>query len=429
MKHFLIFAILLTSFSGTINAQTLSYSGTINYGKSTINYQIKLIEIKNQTKVSFSSIEMNAYEIPCQNVIIQTDTLKFYVVSDYFTYEYIFHKQNNNYMGKLKIYSNETEQVLNTFVTNLILEKSIGLNAVNKKEVTFISNGLTLCGTLWEPIKSNNIGLVFVTSSQGSDRSGTNAEAYYFTNLGYTVLNYDKRGTGKSEGNWQTATIEELCSDDINALYFFSKIAKIPLSETGIIGSSQGGIKIPYILTKLSELNFGISISCPSGTLLESDLNNWENINKSKIGKENIGIAIKIQKAAYDYLAGNITYEKMNLLIGDYTNQDWFKNIWIPKKNIKKDYKLNFSGLPYFRKITQPLLLIQGLSDDVIPSNSFKIIRSAIQESKSSKYKILTLKNTTHSMTYLNKEFPYFEILSPGYLDAITNWLNSIESK
>jgi len=119
----------------------------------------------------------------------------------------------------------------------------------------------------------------------------------------------------------------------------------------------------------------------------------------------------------------------MNILISDYTNQDWFKNIWIPKKNIQKDYKLNFSGLPYFRKITQPLLLIQGLSDDVIPSNSFKIIRSAIRKSKSYKYKILTLKNATHSMTYLNKEFPYFQILSPGYLDAITNWLKSIESK
>jgi len=270
MKQFLIFEILLASFSGTLNAQNLSYSGTIDNGKSTINYQIKLMEIENQNKVFFSSIEMNAYEIPCQNVTIQTDTLKFYVVSDYFTYEYIYNKQNNNFIGNLKIYSNETEQLLNTFVTNLILEKSMGLDAIDKKEVTFISSGLTLCGTLWEPIKSNNIGLFFVSSSQGSDRSGTNAEAYYFTNLGYTVFNYDKRGTGKSEGSWQMATIEELCSDDINALYFFSKIANIPLSETGIIGSSQGGIKIPYILTKLPELNFGISISCPSGTLLEA---------------------------------------------------------------------------------------------------------------------------------------------------------------
>ncbi len=66
-------------------------------------------------------------------------------------------------------------------------------------------------------------GLFFVTSSQGNDRSGTNAEAYYFANLGYTVFNYDKRGTGKSEGNWQSATIEELCSDDINAITFFAK--------------------------------------------------------------------------------------------------------------------------------------------------------------------------------------------------------------
>ncbi len=110
----------------------------------------------------------------------------------------------------------------------------------------------------------------------------------YFTKLGYTVFNYDKRGTGKSEGNWQSATIEELCKDDMNALRFFSETSSIPLSKTGIKGSSQGGIKVPYILTRLTQIGFGISVSCPSGSLLESDLNRWQQRNEEKIGTENI---------------------------------------------------------------------------------------------------------------------------------------------
>ena len=49
----------------------------------------------------------------------EKDTLKFYVVSDYYTYEYQYTRQNENFKGNLKIYSNESEQLLNSFETNL----------------------------------------------------------------------------------------------------------------------------------------------------------------------------------------------------------------------------------------------------------------------------------------------------------------------
>jgi len=425
MKYFGILSMLF--FTVTLNAQ--SFSGSISYGKSTFNYKINLTEIGGQTKAFFSSLEMNAYEIPCQNTTFEKDSLAFYVVSDYYTYEYKYIKLYNNFKGHLSVYSNENEQLLNTFETDLIEEDTTESNVIEKQNVSFTFNGLRFHGTLWKPNSSIQKGLFFVTSSQGNDRSGTNAEASYFANLGYTVFNYDKRGTGKSEGNWQSATIEELCLDDINAIHFFAKITNLSLSEIGIKGSSQGGIKIPYILTKLPELKFGISISCPSGTLLDSDLNHWKNTNIDQIGQKNINVAEKVQKAAYDYLANNMSYKKLNSIKNKYINQDWFKYIWIPEKNIQKDYKLNFSGLPYFKKISQPILVIQGLSDNVIPNNSYIIIEKALKKSESSIYEIITLENTTHSMTYLDKEFPYFQTLSPKYLVSVAAWLKKIENK
>ena len=425
MRHLIVLTILLIGCFGKLFAQT--YSGSIDHGSSSIKYQIKLIETEKQTSAFFSSTEMNADEIPCHNTTLRNDSLSFYVVSDYYTYEYQYTRRNGNFKGNLKIYSNDTDQLLNTFETNLSRNGADVQDKIEKRNVAFTSNGLRLYGTLWKPKKSNGKGLFFVTSSQGNDRSGTNAEAYYFTNLGYTVFNYDKRGTGKSEGNWKLATMEELCSDDMNAVEFFSKISALPLSEIGIKGSSQGAIKIPYILSKLPGLGFGISISCPGGTLLESDLNHWKNLNSSRIGKENMSEALKIQKAAYNYLAGNISYEALEQIKSKYSNRDWFKYVWIPKRDVQKDDKLNFSGLPYFKKITQPVLVIQGLSDKVIPANSYKIIEKAIRESKSTNYKLLTLENTTHTMTYVSKDFPYFQVINHKYLRAITDWLNKIE--
>jgi dipeptidyl aminopeptidase/acylaminoacyl peptidase len=279
---------------------------------------------------------------------------------------------------------------------------------------------------LWKPKHPINKGLFFVTSSQGNDRSGSNAEASYFANLGYTVFNYDKRGTGKSEGDWQAATIEDLISDDMNALGYFSKISYLPLSDIGIIGSSQGGIKIPYILSQMTGLNFGISISSPSGTLLESDLNYWKNLNYNQIEKDDFNKALKVQKAGYDYIAGKISYKSLLKIKNEFIGEKWLEKVWVPEEDIQKDYKLNFSGLPYFEKVTQPILVIQGLSDEIIPAESYLKIEKALKKSNSKKYEVITLENTTHSMNLVNEEFPYFQLLSPEYLPIITDWLKSI---
>ncbi len=403
-----------------------SYSGTIHSDNTTIGYEVKLVKTENETRVFFTSIDMNAFEIPCQNATSEKDVLDFCVISDYYTYAYHYIRQNEGFKGKLEIYSNESERLLNSFETSLTRTNPNKQDEVMKINFTFGSNELQLYGTLWKPQRPIHKGLFFVTSSQGNDRSGTNAEAYYFTNLGYTVFNYDKRGTGNSEGDWKKATIEELCSDDINAIEFFSKISALPLSEIGIKGSSQGGIKIPYILSKLPDLGFGISISCPDGTLLESDLNHWKNLNIGHIGKNDIDQASRIQEAGYHYLAGNISYELLSRLKSDNSNEDWLKYVWLPERDVQKDYKLNFSGLPYFEKITQPVLVVQGLSDEVIPSNSYKTIEKAIGKSKSTNYQFITLEKTSHSMTCFDEEFPYFQLLSPEYLPVVTDWLKKI---
>lgn len=408
-----------------LEAQT--YSGTIDFGQASINYNVNLIQEGSQTKVFYSSMDMNAYEIPCRNVKLTKDKFQFFVISDYYTYEYNYIKNMNGYEGNLKVFSNESEKLLNTFDTKLSIENSIEAGVIKKIDFTFMSNNLKLSGTLWKPETSNKKGLFFVTTSQGNDRSGNNAEANYFTKLGYTVFNYDKRGTGKSEGNWQSATIEELCIDDINAIHFFSETTGIPLSKTGIKGSSQGGMKVPYILTSLPEIGFGVSVSCPSSSLLESDLNRWQKRNENTIGKENIQAATNIQKTAFNYVADNITYETLRNINSKYIDKEWMEYIWIPEQEIQKDPKLNFSGLPYFKELVQPTLLIQGLSDEVIPINSYMIIKEAIGLSKAPFFDVITLKNTSHSMTLLNPEFPYFQVLNSDYINCMTEWLNKFK--
>lgn len=181
-------------------------------------------------------------------------------------------------------------------------------------------------GTIWYPKKSNGNALVIVTSSGNADRSSSRAEDILFAQKGYTTFHYDKRGTGNSEGDWTSSTIEELSFDDIYAINYFSNKTQIPISKIGIKGSSQGASKVPYILNKLPDLNYGIVVSCPGVTLLESDLNYWKNSNSNEIG-DDLDEAVNLQGDVFRFIAGTLSKNDLEKLIKSKKDKGWFKNI------------------------------------------------------------------------------------------------------
>jgi alpha-beta hydrolase superfamily lysophospholipase len=269
--------------------------------------------------------------------------------------------------------------------------------------------------------------LVFITSSGGGDRSGSRAEAIYFAQKGYTTFHYDKRGTGVSEGNWQKADMQELCSDDINAIRYFSEKVKIPLENIGIKGSSQGAKKVPLILNELTDLQFGIAVSCPGSSLLESDLNFWKNRHAQALGAylENASL---LQKQVFEYIAGTVYREELEKSIEEKKLEPWFASVWIPNLDeVTIDKKLSFSPIPYFQKLRQPVLIIQGTADEIIPINSHRVIVETIEKSGNKNHKAIMLEDANHSMYYTGKtDFPYWAKLHDDYLDSIESWLEVI---
>ena len=97
LKNLILLLLLLTN---SLIAQESKYVGELTYGNSFLNIQLELIEKENLTTLFFSSLEMNAYNIPALNVVNTNDSLKFYIVSDYYTYEYTYKKKNQNLKDK-----------------------------------------------------------------------------------------------------------------------------------------------------------------------------------------------------------------------------------------------------------------------------------------------------------------------------------------
>ena len=430
MKRIIVIFIVFGIFSCNSNSgiekdeKTGNFSGIFKHGNFSDNILFEIERDSASFNVFFTSLEQNANRIPFQNVELSGDSINFKLQSDFHTYSFR-NKWIDNY-SKL-----QGSLTVDTSTTIYTLEKKHlnNSNTPKSEEISFESNGLSLNGTIWYPDNNEGKALIIVTSSGNSDRSASRAEAILFAQMGFTTFHYDKRGTGNSEGNWNIATMEQLLADDVTAIEYFSNKTEIPLKEIGIKGSSQGAAKIPNILSELENLKYGIVVSCPGVTLLESDLNYWRNRNAEVIGNE-IDAAANFQRKIYEFIAGELSRTDLEKAINNEKSNSWFANIWVPNLDeVQTDKKLLYSPIPYFETTKQPILILQGTKDEIIPANSYKLISEALIKSDNDNFKTVLLEGASHSMYNIgDSDFPYWSKLHPDYLTTIENWINTVSN-
>jgi hypothetical protein len=359
-----------------------SYMGSFSYGNFQSDLSLDIEQTNDQYEIRFNSLDQNAFGIPARDIIIHEDSIEFALQSDFYRYEFRSNSLNNNILPMILVVDGKS------FEFQLHKGTKEDSDGIESKDVRFRSENLLLYGTIYYPIKPNGKAIYLVTSSGNNDRSASRAEALMFAENGFITLHTDKRGTGISDGNWQKADMPTLCNDDILAIQYLSQIEKLPLNHIGIKGSSQGASKVPYIMSKLPELMFGIAVSCPGSTLLESDLNYWKNRHRKIISSQHLDLATQLQKSVFQYISGDLSKAELEVAIAANKNKTWFEYIWIPApEEVETDLKLNYSPLPFFELVKQPLLVLQGSMDQVIPPSSLKTIKKSIHSKKRSKNK------------------------------------------
>jgi predicted esterase len=424
MKYYYLYFLLFisplliaqqTDFSGL-------YSGNFKHGKFHTDIEFDIKNIHDRYQIKFNSLSQNAFGIPAGDIRISRDTIHFALQSDYYKYEFSCTPFGENKInGALSVDGHRYDFKLNK-------QTDATKTAVKTKDIRLRSQDLLLYGTIYYPERPNGKAIYLVTSSGDQDRSASRAEALLFAKAGYISFHMDKRGTGISDGNWELATIPELCEDDLHALEFLHQSEKIDYADIGIKGSSQGATKVPYILQKQPKLAFGIAVSCPASTLLESDLNYWRNKNMEHIGKEYIDVSVEMQNTVFQYIASNISKQTLEDKIEQNKSQPWFHHIWIPELDqVEFDKKLNYSPLPYFKNNNAPMLVIEGTQDMIIPSSSLNDIKKVIGSQRNKKTKFISLKGADHQMMLQEvTDFPYWTSLHPDYIKTMFKWIRKL---
>lgn len=330
----------------------------------------------------------------------------------------------------------------------------------NEEQVTYANEdtGITLAGTLTTPKSGGPFPAVILISGSGPQNRDEELLGHkpflviadHLTKNGIAVLRFDDRGVGKSTGDHSIATSEDFSTDVLAGIEFLKTRDDINKNYIGLIGHSEGGMIAPIVASKSNDVSFIVLLAGPGMPgdeliLLQAELiARAEGIREDKIKND-----VRLAKKFYDIIKAtpddseakkklldtfeqyyNALSEEEKTQLGDFemlkTQQltvllsPWFR------------YFLSFDPVPYLKKVTCPVLALNGEKDlQVPPKENLSVIEKALTDGGNKNFKTKELKSLNHlfqtSETGAFSEYVKIEeTFSPVALEEILTWIKSV---
>ncbi len=223
--------------------------------------------------------------------------------------------------------------------------KGVRLEDTSFREISFrnAEQDLNLGGMLFVPEGEGPFPVAVVIHGSGTSHRDSFwylTLAQYLQKNGIAVLLPDKRGSEQSEGDWRTASFEDLATDTWAAIAFLREQEEVGISYVGVVGMSQGGHIAPIVANESSYVAFFVGVVGASVTMHEQLLYE-ENHNLRELG----------------VLPGisNVLAYGTSFLIRTRQREFW-------------DAIGNFDPIPYWEKVTASSLVLYGQEDTNVPS-------------------------------------------------------------
>jgi pimeloyl-ACP methyl ester carboxylesterase len=376
-------------------------------------------------KASFNSPTQRAMGIPLQKVSFASLKIHFELVGDATTIVFDGDLNGDDISGQFR--ENDAK---GTFSLKRIEAK---LPTFKQEEVSFRNGNITLSGTLLSPLtKDPHPAVVFLHGSGAEGRFASRFLAEYFTRYGIATLIYDKRGVGKSTGDWKQSNFDDLATDAIAAIHFLQQCKEINAQKIGIYGHSQGGMIAPLVASRSKDVAFVISGAGSAIPLHEAEVNSITNQVRAKgISGNEFADAIVFIKMWVNVTRTGQNWEQFDAAIEKVRGTKWFPVLHVPPKDNwswafhKRVY--DYNAADYWAKVDIPVLLIYGERDIYVPvAQSISNIDRALNKAGNKDYTIIMLPRASHAFNVEPEAGQPFEWwhLSSGFPDLLTAWIN-----
>lgn len=120
-----------------------------------------------------------------------------------------------------------------------------------REDVRFSNGNVRLSGSLIRPATGlRHPAIILVPASGPEDREYLLPLVHFLVRHGVAVLGYDKRGVGGSNGDWTTASFDDLAGDTTAAFEYLKTPPDIDHRQIGLFGLSQAGWIMPLAATR-----------------------------------------------------------------------------------------------------------------------------------------------------------------------------------
>lgn len=149
--------------------------------------------------------------------------------------------------------------------------------ALHEEEFEWTSRGHTLAGTLVSATTARHSPTIAMIAGSGPlSRRTTRYIADWLAAHGFTVLAYDKPGTGRSQGLPGVLGHEEWATDVTSALARLARHPLVDSSRMGLFAASEGGFIAPRVARDDPRVSFVLCRVCSAQPHLEAILDQEE---------------------------------------------------------------------------------------------------------------------------------------------------------
>lgn len=310
---------------------------------------------------------------------------------------------------------------------------------------------VTLSGTFTFPLSKGPFPVVILIAGAGQScrdaailgHTPFRILAEYLTRRGISVLRFDKRGCGKSTGNFNKATTADFADDVFSGVEFLKSRKEINPKQIGLIGWSEGGLIAPMIAIKSPDVAY-IVLMAACGVNGEEFMYGWsESVERAKgASKEAIERTRQHKKMLFDVLKKEQDFtvaakQLREIIIRHSHSKQELTDIESDAVDMEISY-INTAWFRYFisydpaialKQVKIPVLALNGeLDQQVFPKPNLSIIAKALEDGRNKDYKAIELPRLNHLFQTCNDgsfgEYAKIkETIAPTALNLIAEWV------
>ena len=319
-----------------------------------------------------------------------------------------------------------------------------------EEELTFPNDKskITLAGTLTIPSGTGPFPAAVLVSGSGPHDRDENILGHrpflvladHLTRNGIAVLRFDKRGVGKSTGNYDQATSDDFAGDVEAALAFLKARKEINPAKIGLIGHSEGGIIVPLVATRSGGVAWIVLLAGPGLKgdellLLQSEailraagVNDGEIFRTLAFNKQSYALVRQekdpaaLQAKLNDLvqststgaaMSANVLKSQIHLMVSP-----WFRSF------------LDYDPVPTLQKTACPVLALNGEKDlQVPPKENLSKIKKALEDGGNKDFQTTEMPGLNHLFQHAPTGSPteygaIEETMAPEALNSISDWIS-----